>query len=105
MKKTALIAAALAFVPGVAMAEDLPRIAVEIVDLDLATAAGQARLDDRVNTAIRIACRSGDRTIVSLRMERECASTMRKQAEGQVRLAIAAAHAERFAALDIDPGA
>ena len=105
MKKNVLIATALLFAPGAALAHDLPGIAVDASDLDLATAAGQARLDTRIDSAIRSACRAGDRSIASRRVERECAASIRTAASAQARIAIAEAREKRFAMIEVNPGA
>jgi UrcA family protein len=53
---TALLAAGLAALPSSARAEDQPRIAVAVADLDLSTPQGRAALDLRLLHAARTAC-------------------------------------------------
>ena len=105
MKKTVLIAAALAVLPAQALANDRPSITVQTHDLDLATASDQERLENRVDRAIRRACRIGGKGVAVMAAEQECRAELREAARSQVRLAIAAARNDRFAALEVDPGA
>jgi UrcA family protein len=53
---TAFVAAGLAALPTPAQAQDQPRIAVGVADLDLATSQGRAALDLRLLHAARTAC-------------------------------------------------
>ena len=105
MKKTVLIAAALAFLPAQAVANDIPSIAVETIDLDLASAKGQDRLESRVERAIRKACPVGGKGLTVMAAEKQCRAELREAANVEIRLAIAAAREDRFAALDVDSDA
>ncbi|HEX8364724.1 MAG TPA: UrcA family protein [Allosphingosinicella sp.] len=53
---TALVAAGLAALPSPTWAQDQPRIAVGVADLDLSTPQGRAALDLRLLHAARTAC-------------------------------------------------
>ena len=105
MKKTVLIAAALAALPAQAIARDIPSIAVKTTDLDLASAKDQDRLESRVERAIRKACTVGGKDLTVMAAEKQCRAELREAANVEVRLAIAAAREDRFAALDVDPDA
>ena len=105
MKKTVLIAAAVAILPGQAIASDIPSIIVETTDLDLASAKGQDRLESRVERAIRKACTIGGKGLTVMAAENQCRAELREAANVEVRLAIAAAREDRFVALDVDPDA
>lgn len=105
MKKAVLIAAALAILPAQAIANDVPSIAVATTDPDLASAKGQDRLESRVERAIRKACSIGGKGVTVMAAEKRCRAELREAANVEIRLAIAAAREDRFAALDVDPGA
>lgn len=105
MKKTVLIAAALAVLPAQAIASDIPSIAVETTDLDLASAKDQDRLESRVERAIRKACTVGGKGLTVMAAEKQCRDELREAANVEIRLAIAAARGDRFAALDVDSDA
>ena len=88
MKTTLAIfaAAGLAFA-GPAHASDTQSIAVQYDDLNLASAAGQERLDRRIETAARTVCgyerhRTGSRIID--RKTRACLDTARSSARARV---------------------
>ena len=105
MKRTVLIAAALAFPHVPAMASDIPSIAVETTDLDLTSPKDQDRLDNRVERAIRKACTIGGKGVTVMVAESKCRAELREATNVEVRIAIAAAREDRFAALDVDPDA
>ena len=105
MNKIALIAAALAILPAQAIASDIPSIAVATSDLDLASAKGQDRLESRVERAIRKACTVGGKGLTVMAAEKQCRDELREAANVEIRLAIAAARGDRFAALDVDSDA
>lgn len=105
MKKTVLIAAALAILPAQAIASDIPSITVETTDLDLASAKGQDRLEGRIERAIRRACTVGGKGLTVMAAEKQCRAELREAANVEIRLAIAAAREDRFAALDVNPDA
>ncbi|WP_435200802.1 UrcA family protein [Qipengyuania sp. 902] len=105
MKKTVLIAATLAILPAQVIASDIPSIAVETTDLDLASAKDQNRLESRVERAIRKACADGGKGLTVMAAEKQCRAELREAANVEIRLAIAAARGDRFAALDVDSDA
>ena len=105
MKKTVLLAAALAILPTQAIARDIPSIAIETTDLDLASAKDQDRLESRVERAIRKACTIGGKGVTVMAAEKQCRAELREAADVEVRLAIAAAREDRLAARDVDPDA
>ena len=105
MKKTVLIAAALAILPAQAIASDIPSINVDITGLDLASTKDQDRLNSKVERAIRKACTVGGKGLTVQNAEQACRAELRTAADAEVRLAIAAARQSRLAALEIDPGA
>ena len=105
MKKTVLLAAALAILPPQAIARDIPSIAIEATDLDLASTKDQDRLESRVERAIRKACTFGGKGVTVMAAEKQCRAELREAADVEVRLAIAAAREDRLAALDVDPDA
>ncbi|RJY08509.1 UrcA family protein [Aurantiacibacter aquimixticola] len=109
MRKTFIaIAAASAIFAAPAAAQDAAEdvtIAVQTDDLDLTDTADQDRLDARVETAIRQACRSGGRDLTSRRVEAACRNALADSIAPRVELAIIDANAPRLAALDLEPGA
>jgi|GEM_PF-3520488 len=64
-------------------------------DLDLTTPRGIALLEARIDTRVNRLCATGGRDFASLRLERECRRAALTRAEGQVRLTIAEANADR----------
>lgn len=105
MKKTLIAAAALLAIPTGAFARDLPSITVDISDIDLSTAAGQDRLDARVERAIRGACYNGSRGLSATIMEQECRADLREAARPVIEAARTQADAPRYAAVTVKPGA
>ena len=109
MKKTFIAfatAATLLAVPVMAQdAADQMTIAVKTNDLDLTDIADQGRLDNRVEFAIRRACRSGGRDIASRQVEIACRANVAQTIAPSVELAIAQANTRHFASLDLNPGA
>lgn len=100
MRKSIIIAAAtLIAVPGLASASPLNSVDFDETiahdDLDLTTSEGASRLDERVRTKVRQLCRLGGRDSATQRLERECRESALAAADPQVRLAIAAANADR----------
>ena len=89
----ALIASASLITPTVAKADTLDRQQfadrVSYADLDLSTAAGQARLEARVAAKVRQLCDSGTRDLRSRVMQAECIDQTRQKAEREIRLAVA----------------
>ena len=102
MKKTALIAAALFAIPSAAMAQDAPTATVKTADIDLTTSAGQAKLDKRVDQAIRRMCRVDGFDAYMLRQQADCRLAAKANAAPKVAYAIEAARTQRFASIDID---
>ncbi|MBX7534232.1 UrcA family protein [Qipengyuania sp. GH1] len=105
MNKTfALVAAALAIVatPAAAHTEDFTSITVKTADLNLASAAGQSRLEGRIDREIRKACRLGGRTLDMMRAEADCRADLREAATSEIEIAIGKARTERLASNGID---
>lgn len=105
MRKTLIAlatAATLLAVPAAAQdaSEDVT-ITVQTGDLDLTTAADQSRLDSRVETAIRRACRSGGRDLASRRIEAACRASLAETINPSVELAIAGANETRLASIEL----
>ena len=106
MTKTfAFAAAVLATLSTPAFAGDMPSARIKISDLDLTSNADQARLEHRVERAIRKACTRGGKGVAVMVAEQECRADLRDAADVEVRVAISAARKNRFAALTLDPGA
>lgn len=105
MRKTLITLAAAATVlaiPAAAQeAGDGPTITVQTSDLDLTDSADQSRLDNRVDNAIRRACRSGGFDSASRRAEAACRASLSNAASPRVELAIAQANETRFAAIEL----
>ena len=105
---TALLAAcALASgVPAAAQAqhEDVT-VEVRLNGLDLSLSADQQRLDERMDYAIRRACRSDARDAASRRVQRACEESLSDALAPRVELAIANARREYLAAIEANPGA
>ena len=98
---------ALALSTAAVAAPDADRaISVETSDLNLTTEAGQHRLERRINTAVRAACRTGGRDLNSRLIENECRETALTQAKAKADRAVvmAKATAVRYAAAT-KPGA
>ena len=102
MKKTLLIAAAFAAVPSIAVAQDAPSATVAVADLDLTTSAGQAKLDKRIDQAIRRMCRVDGFDAFMLRQQADCRLAAKANAAPKVAFAIEAARTQRFAAIELD---
>lgn len=105
MRKTLIaIAAATAALSVPATAQDASEnvtITVETGDLDLTNQADQNRLDNRVETAIRRACRSGGRDLASRQVEAACRASLADTISPSVELAIAQATETRFASIEL----
>lgn len=89
----AAVAAACLAAPAFAQsaAPDL-RVVVSYADLDLASPAGQARLDRRIRTAVALACGPvSDADPAGKNRVRECRRTAEAQVAGQRDRALAAA--------------
>ena len=105
MNKTfALVAAALAIAaaPAAAQNEDFTSITVKTADLDLTSAAGQARLENRLDREIRKACHVGSKGVEAMRLEADCRADLRDAAKGEIAIAIGKARTERLASNGID---
>lgn len=89
----AVVAAAPAYATG--MNSNLFSVQVAHDDLDLTTQKGVSVLDDRIKTIIRRQCASNARDTESLRLERECRASAFASAQGQVRMAVAQANADK----------
>ena len=63
---------------------------VSYSDLNLATDAGQQRLDQRIASAVRSLCETGGRDLRSRILQAECIDRARQSADRQVRLAVVA---------------
>ncbi|MBX7540741.1 UrcA family protein [Qipengyuania sphaerica] len=106
MKNTIVFAAAaLAAIATPAIAADTPTATVDTSGLDLTKRADQLRLEERVDTAARLICRSGNRDAMSRKLERECRASGEADAAPKIALAIAAARKERFATVHLGPNA
>lgn len=105
MRKTLIAlatAATLLAVPAAAQdATGNVTITVETNDLDLSSSADQQRLDSRVQTAIRRACRSGGRDLASRQVEAACRASLSDAASPSVELVIAQANETRFASIEL----
>ncbi len=75
-------------------------ITVQTSDLDLSDVADQDRLNNRIDTAISRACRSGGRDLASRRAEAACVDSLSEVAAPQVALAISEAASRNYAALE-----
>lgn len=100
-KIATLIAATLAVSTVPASAGELTKITVKAGDLDLTKASDQERLETRVRSAIRSACRAGSRSLHAIQGEQLCRATLRDAADVEVRLAVAAAREQRLAVLAV----
>ena len=100
MTRTAILALSLAFVgtPAVAAADEGSAI-VRTSDLDLATAAGQHKLDQRVKSAAQRLCRSEGRGLAERALELECVEQVIAGNQPKAERAIAAARGESRLAL------
>lgn len=109
MRKTLIAFASIAALMATpAAAQELAgdvTITVQTDDLDLSAAADQARLDNRVENAIRRACRDGSVGIDARRAQAACRAALAETFAPQVEVAIMDASEERFAALELTPGA
>ncbi len=105
MRKTLIaIAAITTAIAAPAAAQDASEnvtITVQTNDLDLTSQADQQRLDNRVETAIRRACRSGGRDLASRQVETACRASLTDAANPRVELAIADANTTRFASIEL----
>jgi UrcA family protein len=96
MKKTLLIAAALLASPGAAFANtDLPTREVRTADLDLTTAGGVARLEQRVARAARSLCENGMKGIQAQLQETACAKEVIEDHAPALALAVERANARK----------
>ncbi|MDE1466690.1 UrcA family protein [Aurantiacibacter sp. D1-12] len=105
MRKTLIAfatAATLIAAPAAAheSAEETITISVQTSDLDLSNTADQDRLNNRIDTAISRACRSGGRDLASRRAEAACRDSLSAEFAGPVALAIGEAGSETYAALE-----
>ena len=80
-------------------------VKVRLNGLDLNHLADQQRLEERVNYAIRRACRVDARDVASRRVQRSCEANLSDQLVPRVELAIADARREYLAAIEANPGA
>ncbi len=99
---------ALALSTAAVAAPDAGRaITVETSDLNLTTTAGQERLDRRISTAVRAACRINARDLNSRLIENECREVALAEAKATAERAIvmAKATAVRYAVASTKPGA
>ena len=99
------IAALAAAAPAVAQDSDTVSISVETHDLDLNSHADRDTLDQRIDTAIRRACRPEGRDTEAMRDARICRSDLADAIAPPVEMAIAEAATVRLAAIDLDLGA
>lgn len=92
------IAATLMLAPATAYASPMQATEFEALvshrDLDLTTAEGVSRLDERVRTRVRQMCRGGGRDLDAILRERECQTGALAATAPAVRLAIANARLE-----------
>ena len=84
------------------MAQDAPTATVKTADIDLTTSAGQAKLDKRIDHAIRRMCRVDGFDAYMLRQQDDCRLAAKANAAPKVAYAIEAARTQRFASIDID---
>lgn len=102
MNKTfALAAAAIAFLSTPALADTVPSATVQIIDLDLTKQADQEKLDQRIDRAINKMCRVNGRGLEFRRQENACRVAAKADAAPKVKLAIAAANTQQFAAISV----
>lgn len=103
MTKTFVIAAAAfaAFATPVA-AMDAPIASVDMSDLDLSQEADRDELDQRIDRAIRNACRVRGFDAVSRKAEQRCMSAMQAEIAPKVAVAIDEARADRLASVTLD---
>ena len=95
----------LATVPAAAQNQaEAVTVEVHTEDLNLARSADQARLDKRVEQAIRRACRTGGLEMESRQQEAACRAGL-SEACPAVELAIADARSIQLAAIKTNPGA
>lgn len=79
------LAAGGAAAPAMAKYDDQPHVEVAYGDLDLATAEGRERLNNRVESAIRSMCGSGSSVNIRERAAiKACETTARRSAEPQL---------------------
>lgn len=99
MKRTALTLIAATLLSPVALTapaqaqadkEDFV-LRIDSSDLDLTTAKGQDRLQARVRSAVRTACRADGRSLRELTAERECEESTLSNAQRGIDLALAEA--------------
>jgi UrcA family protein len=86
IRLTLISLAAAALIPTAAIAND-ETADVRFDDLNLASPAGQAALERRIQTAARQVCQSATTTgsrVISARIERECKADVRRQVEEQM---------------------
>lgn len=100
------VAALAASVPAAAQSQqEEVTVEVRLNGLDLSHAADQQRLDERVNYAIRRACRVDARDAESRRVQRACEQNLTEALAPRVELAINEARREYLAAIEANPGA
>lgn len=92
MRSPSIIAAALAVVATAAPAVAAEPVAVRYSDLDLSTAAGQARLERRIDSAARAAC-----NLDEIRTGRFTPSTAQRQCYQQTKASVHEQVAEMIA--------
>ena len=98
--------AMIATAPAAAQAqpEDVT-VEVPVEGLNLARPADQERLDNRVEQAVRRACRNGGLDLASRRQEAACRRSLSDAFAPQIELAIAEARTTHLAAIIANPGA
>ncbi|WP_128892567.1 UrcA family protein [Erythrobacter sp. HKB08] len=104
MTKTFVIAAAaIAALATPAAAMDAPVASVDMSDLDLTQEADRDVLDQRIDRAIRNACRVRGFDAVSRKAEQRCMTAMQAEIAPKVAIAIDEARTGRLAAITLDP--
>ncbi|MBD59853.1 MAG: hypothetical protein CL808_07020 [Citromicrobium sp.] len=80
-------------------------VTVSMADLDLTQAGDRDRLERRFDTAIRSACRTGNRDLRASIAERTCRESFERSVDSRIALAIAESHEKRLATMTVDPAA
>jgi len=90
------IALAFAVVPATAVsAEEAPTVTVETNDLDLTNPADQQRLTARIESQVRMMCRSRVGGVLAHKLDKQCRATALANSDAQVQVAIAHANSNR----------
>lgn len=92
--RSTILALSLAFCTAPAFAApetDQATASVRIDDLNLASAQGRQRLDKRIDSAVRLMCRAGGRTLADRALETQCIDSALADAKPQTERAIAQA--------------